>query len=84
VFEVQRQWWLEFETEPPTLFTIARIRDKFVADGREHDGHKQRSGRQQVLPLLLRCCNSLHNYHSSPQNNRHMKLELANQVYNAF
>jgi hypothetical protein len=45
--EVQWQWQNEFGTQPPTRRTIARIRDKFEADGTLHDVHKQRSGRHR-------------------------------------
>jgi hypothetical protein len=38
----------EFATQPPTRRTIARIRDKFGADGTVHDVHKQRSGRPRI------------------------------------
>jgi hypothetical protein len=34
------QWQNEFGTQPPTRRTIARIRDKFEADGTVHDVHK--------------------------------------------
>lgn len=33
VVEVQRQWRAEFQSQPPTRDTIARIRDKFDAEG---------------------------------------------------
>jgi hypothetical protein len=45
VCEVQRQWQREFEMEPPTRLTVARICNKFEADGTVHDVHKQRAGR---------------------------------------
>jgi hypothetical protein len=47
--EVQRQWQNEFGTQPPIRRTIARIRDKFEADGTVHDVHKQRSGRPRIV-----------------------------------
>jgi hypothetical protein len=40
VCEVQRQWGLEFATEPATGLTIARIRDRIETGGTVHDVHK--------------------------------------------
>ena len=45
VAEVQRQWKLEFQTEPPTLLTITRLCDKFDTHGTICDVHRGRSGR---------------------------------------
>jgi hypothetical protein len=45
VCEVQRQWRREFAAEPPTRLKIARVRNKFEADGTAHDVHKEKSGR---------------------------------------
>ncbi|XP_042225978.1 uncharacterized protein LOC121868990 [Homarus americanus] len=47
VCDVQRQWRREFTTEPPTRLTIARIRDKFEAEGTVQNMHKNRSGRRR-------------------------------------
>ena len=43
--EVQRQFRMEFGTDPPTWLTKTRIRDKFEADGTVPDMHKGHSGR---------------------------------------
>jgi hypothetical protein len=51
--EVQRQWQNEFGTQPPTCRAIARIRDRFEADGTVHDVHKQRSGRAAITTDTL-------------------------------
>jgi hypothetical protein len=48
VYEVQKEWQIEFALEPPTRLTIAHIHDKFEADGTVHDGHKQRSGKPWI------------------------------------
>ena len=48
ISEVQRQWWNEFGTQPPTRLTIASIRDKFEIDGTVGDVHKERSGRPRT------------------------------------
>jgi hypothetical protein len=47
--EIQQQWQNEFGTQPPTCRTIARIQEKFEADGTVHDVHKQRSGRPRIV-----------------------------------
>jgi hypothetical protein len=64
VCEVQRQWRREFAAEPPTLLTIARIRDKFEAD---RTVHKQISGRTCTATgpissavMLEQCTRSAH------------------------
>lgn len=42
----QRNFKREFQTDPPTPLTIARIRENFEADGTVQNVHKQRSGKQ--------------------------------------
>lgn len=48
VTEVQRRFRREFDKSPPTHRTIARIRDKFEADGTVHNVNKKRSGRPRT------------------------------------
>lgn len=65
--EVQRQWQNEFGTSPPTRRTIARIRDKFEADGTVHDVHKARSGRPRTATSLASSAAVLQLFTQSPQ-----------------
>jgi hypothetical protein len=65
--EVQRQWQNGFGTQPPTRRTIARIRDKFVADGTVHDVHKRRSGRPRIVTSPASSAVVLQHFTRSPQ-----------------
>jgi hypothetical protein len=76
VCEVQRQWWREYGTIPPTRLTTACIRDKFETDGTVRDVHKQRSGRPRTATSPASSAMvwvSLHVHHKSPQNNVHVR-----------
>jgi hypothetical protein len=70
VCEVQRHWRREFATESPTPLKIARIRDKFVADGTAHDVHKQRSGRPSTATSPTSSAMLLELFAPSPQNSQ--------------
>jgi len=67
ISEVQRQWWNEFGTQPPTRLTIARIRDKFEIDGTVGDVHKERSGRPRTATTLATSAAVLQQFTRSPQ-----------------
>lgn len=67
ITEVQRQWRREFGTPPPTRRTIARIRDKFEADGTVNDVHKGRSGRRRTATTPESCAAVLQHFVRSPQ-----------------
>ena len=78
------QWRREYATEPPTRLTIARIRVKFETHCTVYDVHKGRSGKYEVLLLLLRCWESLHARYISLPKTVHVRQELAEQAYDAF
>jgi hypothetical protein len=62
VDEVQRRWKNEFETPTPVCVTVARLRDKFGADGTVRNVDKEHSinlaGHLAVEALKLCCWSS--------------------------
>ena len=67
ISEVQRQWWNEFGTQPPTHLTIVRVRDKFEINGTVGDVHKERSGRPRTRTILATSIVVLQQFTHSPQ-----------------
>ena len=67
ISEVQRQWWNEFVTQPPTRLTIARIGNKFEIDDTVGDVHKERSGRPRTATTLATSAVVLQQFTRSPQ-----------------
>ena len=65
--EVQRQFRMEFGTDPPMRLTITRIRDKFEADGTVHDVHKGHSGRPRSSTSPTKQENLLERLQQSPR-----------------
>jgi hypothetical protein len=63
VNEAQRRWMNEFGTLPPTCVTVARLRDKFGADGTVPNVDKKRSEDLEVqltVKVLRQCYRSSH------------------------
>jgi transposase len=67
VHEVQKQFKKEFKKEPPTRFTITRIRDKFEVDGTIHNVHKQHAGRPRTSSSSTEVERVLEMFQKSPR-----------------
>lgn len=67
IAELQRQFRAKFQTDPPTRLTIARIRDRFEADGTVQDVHNHRSGRPRTSTSLTREERVMEAYYQSPR-----------------